>query len=134
MLNTFSLLSKIFGGLGCAFILVAITMALIRMVKLLNYVTGRGTVVDFHRTGRLYRPVVEFTPSGHSPIKFKSVIGANPPAFHKGEFVPVLYSPTAPSNAFIDRFWQLWFFPTLFGIIGAPFLMIGVIIWIWKIG
>lgn len=127
------LLAKIFGGLGCTLALVAALTAIIRIKTLSGSVNGNGTVVDLHRTGRSYRPVIEFTPPGQAPIKFESPIGSKPPLFHKGESVPVRYSPTNPSNVYVDRFWHLWFFPVLFGILATPFLLVSVMMWIWGI-
>jgi Protein of unknown function (DUF3592) len=85
-----------------------------------------GTVVDLSYGGKSYDPVVEFTAPSGATIRFTSGIGSNPPAWRVGEHVGVLYDPGNPQDATIDQYWQIWFFPTLFGIIGTPFLLIGI--------
>jgi hypothetical protein len=87
-----------------------------------------GTVVKLHYNGKNYQPVVEFTPPGGTPTRFKSMVGSSPPAFHDGEHVGVRYHPGNPNDAVIDDYWQIWFLPTLFGIIGGGFLLIGTIL------
>jgi hypothetical protein len=51
--------------------------------------------------------------------------GTSPPPAKVGEHVSVRYDPANPYNAVIDQYWQIWFLPTLLGILGAPFLLLG---------
>jgi hypothetical protein len=73
-----------------------------------------------------YRPVVEFAAPSGTAIRFTGSIGSVPPAFQVGEHVDVRYDPDNPHDAVIDTYWQVWFVPTLIGLIGAPFLLVGL--------
>jgi Protein of unknown function (DUF3592) len=84
-----------------------------------------GTVVDLLPSGRGYRAVVEFTAPNGATIRFTSSVSSNPPPARVGEHVDVRYNPDNPQDAAINTYWQTWFLPTLFGILCAPFLLIG---------
>lgn len=88
-----------------------------------------GTVVELVPSGSgsspRYRARVEFaTPTG-TRVRFLSSISSNPPPARVGEHVDVRYHPDNPHDATINTYWQVWFLPTLLGIIGAPFLLVG---------
>lgn len=57
------------------------------------------------RTVAFY-PVVEFSTAARTRIRFRDDAGSNPPPYHVGEVVPVLYLPDSPQRAIIDR--GLW--------------------------
>ncbi len=88
-----------------------------------------GTVVELVPSGGgsspRYRARVEFATSTGSHIRFLSSISSNPPPAQVGEHVDVRYHPDDPHNATINTYWQVWFLPTLLGIISAPFLLVG---------
>lgn len=88
-----------------------------------------GTVVELVPSGRgsspRYRARVEFTTPAGAHVRFLSSISSNPPPAQLGEHVDVRYKPNDPHDATINSYWQVWFLPTLFGIISAPFLMVG---------
>jgi hypothetical protein len=84
-----------------------------------------GTVVDLVGSGK-YRAIVEFTAPSGSTVRFTSPISTNPPPAQVGEHVRLRYTPDDPQDAVIDQYWQVWFLPTLFAIIGTPFLLIGI--------
>jgi len=88
-----------------------------------------GTVVELVPSGGgsspRYRARVEFATSAGTPVRFLSSISSNPPPAKLGEHVDVRYRPDNPHDATINTYWQVWFLPTLLGIIGAPFLLVG---------
>lgn len=53
-----------------------------------------------------FYPVVEFSTAARTRIRFRDDAGSNPPPYHVGEAVPVLYLPESPQHAIIDR--GLW--------------------------
>jgi hypothetical protein len=86
---------------------------------------ANGTVVGLSSGARTPHPVVEFAEPTGATIRFTSGVGATP-GYPVGSRVGVLYNPKNPHDAVIDEYWQIWFLPTLFGILAAPFLLIGV--------
>jgi hypothetical protein len=88
-----------------------------------------GTVVELVPSGSgsspRYRARVEFATSGGTRVRFLSSISSNPPPARLGDHVDVRYRPDNPHDATINTYWQVWFLPTLLGIIGAPFLLVG---------
>ncbi len=71
-----------------------------------------------------YRPVVRYQ-NGAQQIVFSGSVASNPPAYHVGETVNVLYLEWDPYNARIESFSSLWFVPTLLAVMGAIFFAIG---------
>jgi Protein of unknown function (DUF3592) len=55
---------------------------------------------------RSYYPVVTYTDQAGKSARFRDNTGSNPPMYHVGDSVTVLYSPAALGNAIIDR--GLW--------------------------
>jgi hypothetical protein len=120
------ILAIVFTSIGLLLGLAAGIGGAIAAVSLSGDQHADGTVVDLSYGGRSYDPVVEFTgPSGNT-VRFTSWVGSNPPAWDVGEHVDVLYDPDNPRDAVIDAYWQKWFLPTLFGLIGTPFLLLGI--------
>jgi hypothetical protein len=92
-------------------------------------VRTQGTVVGFrtnyaHKTGRTYVPIVQFV---HGPvlIEFSGSFASNPPSYHVGETVPVLYLESDPYDARIDSFLSLWGGALIIGGLGSIFLLVG---------
>jgi len=87
--------------------------------------TAMGVVVELERgstsssSGRsALFPVVKFkTRSGQSTI-FRHRTGSNPPAFAKGDEVPVIYDPRMAERALIAEGFRNWLLPGLLLIIG----------------
>ena len=79
--------------------------------------------------GVTYSPVVEFDVGGW-PQRFKDSIGSDPPSYETGDTVQVLYDPSSPSKARIDRgIWNLAI-PLLVGALGASLFLCGL--WIFP--
>lgn len=75
------------------------------VVKLIEQSDGEGGCCT-------YVPVVEFE-AGGQVYSFEGGIASDPPAFEIGERVPVLYDPSNPQAAKIDRWSERWLFPIL---------------------
>ncbi len=76
-----------------------------------------GTVVDLeaHNSddGTSYSPIVEFIVDGTS-YRMTSTNSSEPPAYHIGQAVRVVYDRDNPNVARIDNFWELWLLPLIF--------------------
>lgn len=90
---------------------------------------AEGTVIELVPSGRgsspRYRARVEFTTAAGVPVRFLSSVSSNPPPAQVGEHVDIRYDAGNPHGAQINTYWQVWFLPTLLGIIAAPFLLVG---------
>jgi hypothetical protein len=88
--------------------------------------TAYTSTNGFNRSGirYVYQPVVRFDHDGQR-TEFNDSIASNPPAYHVGETVTVLYLESNPYVARIDSFTSLWLVPMIFGCIGAIFLTVG---------
>lgn len=90
---------------------------------------AEGTVIELVPSGRgsspRYRARVEFTTAAGAQIRFLSSVSSNPPPAQVGEHVDIRYDADHPRDAQINTYWQVWFLPTLLGIIAAPFLLVG---------
>lgn len=96
-----------------------------------------GTVIELARNvssrdGRrstTYRPVVRYVTASGETIEFTSSSGSNPPSYHPGETVEVLYRADNPYRARINGFFSLWGAAAICGFIGLLFVAIpGVIL------
>ncbi len=94
-------------------------------------VTTEGIVVELVRSSSndstVYHPAIEFSTQDGTIVEFTSSAGTNPPSYSRGEVVTVLYQESSPEQAKIEGFFTLWGATTIVGIIGAGFLLIGVI-------
>jgi Protein of unknown function (DUF3592) len=50
-----------------------------------------------------YYPVVTYADQAGKKVRFRDNTGSNPPMYHVNDSVTVLYSPSEPGNAIIDR-------------------------------
>lgn len=66
-----------------------------------------------------YAPRVRFQLPDGRPVEFSSAAGNNPPDWHIGDAIPVLYSPSHPQRAEVRSFWQLWEQPMIWGIVAV---------------
>ena len=83
---------------------------------------SRDTTQDSTPT---YAPKVEFADAmGHS-ITFVSSVSTNPPSYHTGDKVPVLYQPGTPQKAQIDSWFSRWGSVAIVGGISGLFALIG---------
>lgn len=126
---------NIFAGLGGLFLVISLgfTYHTRNFVARAETATGQVVALEYRRsrdthdgsTSYLYYPVVEFALADGQQIRFESQVGSSWPRFRVGQAVEVLYDPRNPQKAQINRFWELWLFPVVFGGLGAVFFLIG---------
>lgn len=97
-------------------------------------VSGDGTVMDLVEsrsssdTGDRYSyaPVVRFVTDRGETVTFTSSVSSNPPSYHVGEAVDVLYSPAEPQRARIHDWFSLWGLASILGVMGTVFSTVGI--------
>ena len=118
----------------CAFIGIGLVVTAIRMSMnetafLAQAKVTQGTVTALVPSGShndSFAPGVTFvTPTGET-IKFVSPSSSNPPSFHIGEKVDVLYVPSSPQQAQIKSFFSMWGGELIMGGLGTVFALVGV--------
>jgi hypothetical protein len=98
---------------------------------------ARGTILEMRQSkdkdGDLaYAPTFRFQDTAGVLHIVSSSIYQNPPEFHVGDEVTVLYLADNPENAHIDSFWRIWGLPSLLGIVGGLTSIIGLILLYWP--
>lgn len=72
-------------------------------------------------------PLVEFaTPDGRT-VQFNNFVRSS--LWSQGDQVTVAYDPADPAKAVVDGFAGRWFLAGLAGLLGAIFLVIGLVLW-----
>jgi len=93
-------------------------------------ITAEGSVInfiaDYSNESSTYRPVFEFSTKNGEILNITSSSSSNPPSYSVGESVEVLYEEAYPSEAIINGYFSLWGLPTILGILGAVFFIIGL--------
>lgn len=92
-------------------------------------VGGAGVVVELvandSSDGTTWAPLVEFEHGGRK-YRFKDSLSSSPPSHRRGDAVAVLYDPSRPADARIDRgFWNKGI-PVLIGAFGGLLCALGV--------
>lgn len=76
-----------------------------------------GEVVDLEAStsegSTTYSPVVDYVVKGET-YTFYGGSSSNPPAYHIGQVVEMLYALDDPGTAQINTFWELWLLPAIF--------------------
>ena len=101
-------------------------------------VAGEGTVSDLlyrrsssssssssSRNSGTYVPVIDFTAPNGSRIHITGSSGSNPPAYSRGDKVPLLFDPENPEKAVIDSFGERKAGPLILSGLGAAFALVG---------
>jgi hypothetical protein len=96
-----------------------------------NLKATRGVVVDntwraFASGGAAYCPVVEFRTNEGKAVRFTDGIGSYPPDYQINEEVNVLYDPNDVQVARISSWKRLWMVPTIFAVVGAMIILVGI--------
>jgi hypothetical protein len=127
-MNTFSIVKYGFAILGTGLLVGAGALRAHTSSFLAHASHAQGTVVALQPkrsdNSTTYSPVVHFK-HGTEVIEFTSSTSSNPPGYHVGETVPVLYLDSDPYNAKLDFFFSLWGGAVILGGIGTVFLLIG---------
>lgn len=98
-------------------------------------ITTEGSVVDFisdysddSTTYEVvtFKPVFEFSTKNGEVINITSSSSSNPPRYSVGESIEVLYEEANPNEAVINDYLSLWGLPTILGILGSVFFIIGL--------
>ncbi len=103
-------------------------------------ITAEGKVIDLLQSRSssssdnsiTYKPLVRFIEKKGTKIEFTSSTSSNPPSYHVGEKVEVLYNPESPNNAKIKGFFSIWGGVTIVGTIGLVFFIVGASIFIFH--
>jgi hypothetical protein len=109
----------------------AIYLAFDTRAWLARAVEAPGTVIEMVRVrnsdsgGYMFAPLVRFATAEGKTIEFQSTVHTNPPAYHAGERVTVLYDPAKPNSAAISGWFSIWAVPFILGIVGAGFVVFG---------
>jgi hypothetical protein len=82
--------------------------------------------------GTTWAPVVRFTAPDGEQHEFVSSAGSNPPSYHRGEVVDVLFEPGRPESAKINGWFSLWGGISIAGGLGSVFSLVGVIIILFR--
>lgn len=86
----------------------------------------QGVVIENIRSSSddsyTYRPMIEFTTQDGRRIKFVSKLGSGSPSYSVGQHVDVLYVPSAPENAKINSFMNLYFVTLILGVMSGVIL------------
>jgi hypothetical protein len=88
-----------------------------------------GTVIEMEESSTneggccVYSPVIEFQVNGQT-YTFDGGNASNPPAYQVGETVPVIYDPTDPDTAQINKWSERWLFPLII----IPAMILGALI------
>ena len=98
----------------------------------------KGTVVRMvysHSSegGGGYSPVYQFRTLEGQTIEAGDSMSSNPPMFHEGQVIDVLYDPRNPQKARIKKWMSLYFVSMLLGGMGLIFGGIGVVMLVFKL-
>ena len=95
-------------------------------------VRARGTVVGMVRSGTsdsvTSAPIVQFEHEGRR-YRFQDSVGSNPPAWRSGDAVDVLYDPSQPADARIDRGGWNRLIPLLVAAFGALLCLAAIVVY-----
>lgn len=111
--------------LGAAYSVWSTKAWLARTVEVRGSVIEMVRVRDSDNKGYLFTPLVRFATREGQTIEFQSSLRTNPPAYHAGQVVPVLYDPNAPHSAAIKGVFSLWLTSMVLCFVGCIFLAIG---------
>lgn len=124
----------IIGGSICALITLASLLVCWQFVR--SAATTDGRVIQMveqdGENGKLLAPVFVFRDSSGVEHTVHSHTSSYPPEHQVGDTVHVLYSPGSPQDAKTDRFFSLWGWPFVTGLLAAFDLPIGLLVWYWP--
>lgn len=124
----------IIGGSICA--LVALASLFVGWEFIRSAARADGRVIQMVEQegdgGKLYAPVFVFRDANGAEHTVHSQTASYPPEHQVGDTLRVLYSPSSPLNAKTDRFFSLWGWPFVTGLLAAFYLPLGLLVWHWP--
>lgn len=101
---------------------------------LLDAVSAQGTIIDLVQSTNSesvsYHPIVKFIDADGQVVEFTSSTGGSASSYPLGDLVEVLYLPHDVKDARIKSFFALWGASVLMAALGAGFVLIGAIIFL----
>lgn len=115
-------------GVGLFILGVHQSRALVRLESL--GLRARGVVSSLSPSssgsGSTYYPVVTYSDQRGKMVRFRDNTGSNPPMYHVNESVTVLYSPSEPGSAIIDRGVWNWLPSAILYVLGVLLSVVSV--------
>lgn len=96
------------------------------------YVKSEGTVISMREVpstedaGETWAPIIKFKDSNGREHTFESNVSSDPPAYHIGEKVELLYPQGKPEDVFINSFTEKWLTPILLGVAGLVMFILSI--------
>jgi hypothetical protein len=128
----------IFTLLGGLFVLIGLFLFIRTRMFISRAQEVKGTVIHMvyrHSSegGGGYSPVYQFRAINGQMVEIQDSLSSNPPMFHEGQVIDVLYDPENPQKARIKKWMNLYFVPILLGGLGFIFGGVGVVLLIAQI-
>ncbi len=137
-MNEHQLFVSIFTAIGILTIIGGAYFAYTQISFLNGCEKVRGTVVDIvwemeTENGEEVEysyPIFEFVDikGSGTTILARGSVGSNPPDYHIGDVVDVLYDPEHPEYVYRDDFWDIWMGPVIAFSLGSAFILVAMII------
>jgi hypothetical protein len=117
--------------------LILVTACVYYTVNTLRFLSSAelatGTVTDLVRGDRGgLAPVFQWTDGAGRTYKKTYNKAASPPAFNKGQSVPIYYLANQPHAARMGGFWELWLPSIVLALMGLVFLTASGLVWIYR--
>ena len=116
-------------GVGLLALGVHQSRALLRLEATGTRAPGMVTALSSSSSGNggiTYHPVVTFTDAQGKQVTFRDSTGTNPPLYHVGQSVTVMYLPSEVGRAVIDRGVWNWLPSALLYLLGGALLAAGL--------
>lgn len=132
------IIGVVFSFVGFLLAAIAIFLFIRTRIFLSTAQEVKGTVIRMvysHSSegGGGYSPVYQFRTIEGQTIEAGESMSSNPPMFHEGQIIDVLYDPRNPQKARIKKWMSLYFVSVLLGGMGLVFGGIGVVMLVFKL-
>ena len=125
-------LPRIFLLIGLPFVVTGVLLWRSSRTFMATAAKADGVVVELVRSGKGYKPAVEFTDDAGTRRRLVGKVSSSPPAYDVGEKVKVAYMRGRPGEAKVVGFLELYFLPLMFGGLGAVFSVLGTLFMIFM--
>ncbi|MEQ4986311.1 DUF3592 domain-containing protein [Proteus vulgaris] len=131
-MKKFKFLFYIFAIIGVIIFIITLFVIKSELHLVRNGIETTGIVIDQNMSKSssersIYHPIIQFTTNDNREITFRSLEGSNPPRFHLGEKISVIYLQNDPQRATINNFLGLYGAGTILGIFSLAFASTGLI-------